>query len=195
MRTFKRAAVLLLALLVLTVSVPFAEAATGTYVKNSGTRHVVCTALSSQANAYYTGSNTFDSVSALSASASDPMNSAMFQKLHTLMQTTMTRTVSYSSLTSYWPYTDAENKSSNPVLFYSDELSSSFNREHVWPKSRASFKESYGGSDLHHLRPTSGAVGKNRICTTMLRIPWLVPAMIKTTAKRSSNHSTRCSNG
>jgi hypothetical protein len=32
MRTFKRAAVLLLALLVLAVSVPFAEAATGTYV-------------------------------------------------------------------------------------------------------------------------------------------------------------------
>ncbi len=162
MRTFKRAAVFLLALLVLAVSVPFAEAATGTYVKNSGTRHVVCTALSSQANAYYTGSNTFDSVSALSASASDPMNSAMFQKLHTLMQTTMTRTVSYSSLTSYWPYTDANNKSSNPVLFYSDELSSSFNREHVWPKSRASFKESYGGSDLHHLRPTNTQVNSTR---------------------------------
>ena len=26
-------------------------------------------------------------------------------------------------------------------------------REHVWPKSRASFMQQNGGSDLHHLRP------------------------------------------
>ena len=167
MRVLKRWIALLLVLLLAAAPLSVAEAKTGTLVKNTGTRHAVCTALSDQARAYYTGNNTFASVSALAASASDPMQSAMFSRLHTLMESTMTNSVSYSSLTSYWPKTDANNGSSNPILFYSDELSSSFNREHVWPKSRASFKESYGGSDLHHLRPTNANVNSTRGNMTM----------------------------
>lgn len=167
MRSFKRFLAVFLAALLLLALTPPAEATTGTLVSNSGTRHVVCTALSAQAQAYYTGSNTFDAVSALSASAGNPMHSAMFSRLHTLMTSTMANSVSYSSLTSYWPKTDANQGSKNPILFYSDELSGSFNREHVWPKSRGSFLESNGGSDLHHLRPTNSSVNSKRGNMTM----------------------------
>ncbi len=146
---------------------PAAEAKTGTLVSNTGTRHEVCTALSNQAQAYYSGNYTYDAVSALAGSSSDPMNSAMFSRLSTLMRTTMANSVSYSSLTSYWPKTDANNGSSNPVLFYSDEISGNFNREHVWPKSRGSFKESNAGSDLHHLRPTNADINSTRGNKTM----------------------------
>ncbi len=162
MRLKKRLLSLVLVLLLSFSLIPAAEAKTGTLVKNSGTRHTVAAALSAQAQAYYTGSYTYEAVSKLSTSSGDPMNSAMFSRLSTLMSSTMTKSVSYSSLTSYWPKTDANNGSSNPILFYSDELSSSYNREHVWPKSRASFKQTNGGCDLHHLRPTNANVNSTR---------------------------------
>ena len=167
MRLTKRFLSFVLVLALSLSLLPAAEAKTGTLVSNSGTRHEVCTALSSQAQAYYTGNYTYDAVSALSGSSSDPMNSAMFSRLSTLMRTTMTKTVSYNSLTSYWPKTDANNGSNNPVLFYSDELSGNFNREHVWPKSRGSFKETNAGSDLHHLRPTNADINSTRGNMTM----------------------------
>ena len=167
MRLYKRLFSLLLALVFTLAFLPAAEAATGTLVSNSGTRHTVCTSLSSQAQAYYTGNYTYDAVSGLAASSSDPMSSAMFSRLSTLMKNTMSNSVSYNSLTNYWPKTDANNGSSNPILFYSDELSSSFNREHVWPKSRGSFYQSGAGSDLHHLRPTNANVNSTRGNMTM----------------------------
>ena len=162
MRLWKRSVSVLLVLLLVAAFIPAAEAKTGTLVANTGTRHVVCTALSSQAQAYYTGNYTYEAVSQLAGSSSDPMNSAMFTRLSSLMSSTMTKTVSYNSLTSYWPKTDANNGSSDAVLFYSDEISSSYNREHVWPKSRGSFYESNAGSDLHHLRPTNSNVNSTR---------------------------------
>ena len=152
-------------LLILALSfslLPAAEAQTGTLVKNSGTRHEVCTSLSSQAQAYYTGNYTYDAVSALSGSASDPMNSAMFSRLSTLMRSTMENTVTYTGLDAKWVYTDANNGSANPVLFYSDVTSANFNREHVWPKSHGNFDQSGAGSDLHHLRPTDPTVNSTR---------------------------------
>ncbi|MBR5618492.1 MAG: endonuclease, partial [Clostridia bacterium] len=167
MRLTKRFLSFVLVLALSLSLLPAAEAKTGTLVSNTGTRHEVCTALSSQAQAYYTGNYTYDAVSGLAASSSAPMSSAMFSRLSTLMRTTMTKTVSYSSLTSYWPKTDANNGSGNPVLFYSDEISGNFNREHVWPKSRGSFKETNAGSDLHHLRPTNADINSTRGNMTM----------------------------
>ena len=167
MRTSKRLFSLILSLVLVFALLPFSEAKTGTLNSNSGTRHELCTALSTQAQAYYTGNYTYDTVSALEGSLSDPMSSAMFIRLQELMQTTMTNSVSYNSLTSYWPKTDANNGSSDAVLFYSDVVSSSYNREHVWPKSRASFLQSNGGSDLHHLRPTNNNVNSTRGNYTM----------------------------
>ena len=59
MRVLKRWIALLLVLLLAAAPLSVAEAKTGTLVKNTGTRHAVCTALSDQARAYYTGNNTF----------------------------------------------------------------------------------------------------------------------------------------
>ena len=142
------------------------NAATGTVVKNTGVRHTICTSLSSQATRYYSTNNAlYDDVSLLiggSTNCLTTVDSALFDELHDLMSSTMTKTVSYDSLTSHWVKTDASNGSSNACLFYSDEISSSYNREHVWPKSHASFKEKNGGADPHHLRPTNSTINSTR---------------------------------
>ncbi len=137
---------------------------------NSGTRHQLCTSLSAQAKAYYTGSYTYSAMSALdggSTSCLQAVNSPLYKSLHNLMDDTMTESVSYNSLISYWKDTDRQKGGSNAVLFYSDVQSSDYNREHVWPKSRASFYKSGGGSDLHHLRPTDSKVNSTRGNCTM----------------------------
>lgn len=136
------------------------------FAKNNGSRHTVCTALSSQAKSYYQeNSIAFSSVSKLKGGNDNcltTVNSDLFSKLHNLMANTMTDSISYSSLSDYWYDTDANNGSSKPRLFYSDIDSGSFNREHVWPKSRASFKKLNGGCDPHHLRPTNSSMNSTR---------------------------------
>lgn len=127
---------------------------------NTGTRDEIATSLSNDANNYYSGSYSYSALSSLSGDS-------LKNKLHTLMSSTMKTSVSYKSLTSYWPYTDAEKGKANTVLFYSDEYNSSFNREHVWPKSRGSFYQTNGGCDLHHLRPTDATVNSTRGNHTM----------------------------
>lgn len=133
---------------------------------NDSPRHQLCTSLSDQAAAYYTGSYSYDVLSALagdrSGSSLTATGSNLFRSLQTMMSSTQTASVSYSSLTTYWRYTDTQAGSSNPVLFYSDAESNSFNREHVWPKSHASYNQTNGGADLHHLRPTNDTINSTR---------------------------------
>lgn len=135
-----------------------ANAYTQTY--NTGTRDTVAKSLSDAAKDYYQGIYSYSSLS--KENSTNLKNS-----LYTLMSSTMTNSVSYSSLTSYWKYTDAENGQAGTVLFYSDEYGTNYNREHVWPKSRASFYQRNGGSDLHHLRPTDVKVNSTRGNMTM----------------------------
>lgn len=132
--------------------------------ENTGTRHVLCTALSAQAEAYYSDGYTYDELSKLAGGSGSlsTVDSALFRALHELMDETMTNSVTYKSLTSYWPDTDCTGGSNDAVLFYSDYVSGGYNREHVWPKSRGSFYQSYGGSDLHHLRPTDTTINSTR---------------------------------
>ena len=95
---------------------------------NSGTRHQLCTSLSAQASAYYTGSNSWASLSALSGtkttSSVEAIGSPLFNALQKLMKGTLTNTVSYKSLTTYWKETDRQSGGSDAVLFYSDVQSS-----------------------------------------------------------------------
>ena len=135
--------------------------------KNTGKRHELCTGLSNQAVAYYNkygfDYDTFTSYKGESTgSCLKAVNTELFKELHELMESTMTKSISYNSLTDYWPDTDRSNGSSDAILFYSDKVSGSYNREHVWPKSRASFLKTYGGCDLHHLRPTNSSVNSTR---------------------------------
>lgn len=161
----KRVFAIILALLMLLSVIPAGVSAAGS-TNNSGTRHEVCNSLSTQAVAYYTGNHSWDIMSQLKGVKTDSSvtaaGSPLFNSLQTLMKSTLTTTVSYSSLTSYWQKTDSEYGTNEATLFYSDKTSSSYNREHVWPKSHGNFYQSGAGSDLHHLRPTDTTINSTR---------------------------------
>lgn len=142
---------------------------------NSQLRHQTCTALSEQAKAYYSGTYSYTNLSALNGAEDDSTseaaakNNALFDALHTLMAETHQNYTGYSgtkpgSLAYYWASTDAVGGSSTYTMFYSDisadAESVALNREHIWPKSRASFQTSRGGADLHHLRPATEVINK-----------------------------------
>ncbi|MBP5453387.1 MAG: endonuclease [Lachnospiraceae bacterium] len=134
-----------------------AEAATLSY--NWAMRDDYNSSISAQAEAYYTGEYSYDNLANLSGTD-------LFNAVHALMKDTMTASVTYNSLPSYWDYTDAEGGDAGTVLFYSNvdksKVSTQLNREHVWPKSNASFFEIGGGADLHHLRPADSNINSTR---------------------------------
>ena len=158
-------AVALLLMLVMIVSAFTGTVSVRAAFTNTATRHKVCTQLSSQAKGYYSGQYAYATMSKLDGgteSCLQAVNSALYKNLSTLMASTMTKSVSYKSLTDYWDETD------NNLLIYSDKTTNSnISREHVWPKSRASFYQSGGGSDLHHLRPEDSGVNSARSNYTM----------------------------
>lgn len=140
--------------------------------KNTGKRHEVSTALSSAAEAYYTGNNTYEHLIQLDGkgteSSVEAVGSPLFNRLKSMMS--LTDTVTYKSLVDYWEYTDSSESSDHAWLFYCDQeaaTAGSFNREHVWPKSHGNFVESGAGSDLHHLRPTDQNTNSTRNNMTM----------------------------
>ena len=168
----KRSCSLLLVLAVLLALCPITLLPVSAANANTGTRHEVCTKLSPAAEAYYKGDYSYDEMASLqsgNASCLSTVDSAMYQRLQDLMESTMTRSVTYSNLTNYYPDTDRTASSSQPQLFYADApyTSGTLSREHVWPKSRASFHQSGGGSDLHHLRPSDANVNNKRGNHTM----------------------------
>ena len=162
MKHIKRSVSLLLLVALLTAL--FAGVTFQASAKNTNKRDTLCTSLSTKAKAYYTGAYTYDKMSALAGGNTDcvaSMNSALYKSLQKLMSSTQTDSVSYRSLTKYWPTTD------NNILFYADQTGSGYNREHVWPKSRASFYQKNGGCDLHHLRPADQTINSTRYNYTM----------------------------
>ncbi len=163
----------LLVLCVLCALVPFAYAQTGAVRANAATRHVLCTDLSAQAQAYYANEYTYEALSELHGvyaptdSYAATQNNPLYTALSALMTDTHTnRNVAYSgygsnALATYWQKTDTEDGANTYLYFYTDILADDssvsglqLNREHVWPKSRASFYQKGGGADLHHLRPS-----------------------------------------
>ena len=166
-----RALALLLALFMIFSLFCGLEVSAFAAVSNTGTRHALCTELSAQAEAYYSGEYDWDTMSRLSGvdtdSSLEAMDGALYAELQELMSDTMTRSVSYKSLTGYWPDTDC-SANGGQIFIYSDAASnSSVSREHVWPKSRASFYQKNGGSDLHHLRPEDTTINSTRSNYTM----------------------------
>ena len=169
--------------------------------RNSGIRHEVCTELSAQAEAYYAKNNiSYDDWLNMdgetSGSCLKAVDTELYKSLHNLLASTMTNSISYSSLTSYWQTTDCSASSSTPLLFYSDTPSNSYNREHVWPKSRASFLKNEGGCDLHHLRPTNSTINSTRSNYTMGNVREIYPNSYQTKSYNSetvlyyvSNHA------
>ena len=143
--------------------------------KNSAARHSVCTALSLSALQFYSGEYSYENLCSLSGSRNNEssftamQNNELYSALSTLMSETHTYYTKYSgynkgALAYFWQSTDAVLGSSAYTMFYSDVFADSpgatLNREHIWPKSRASFAEKNGGADLHHLRPSLETVNK-----------------------------------
>lgn len=118
-----------------------------------------------------------------SASATKYVSSnSLYTALYDIMSSTHTHGVSYAaygrnSLAHYWLTTDSSSINAGDgdgrgvyTFFYSNV--SDFNhenmqREHIWPKSKASYlmKTGLGGSDLHHLRPAYGKLN-------LLKLNW-----------------------
>ena len=170
---FHRTAVLLLVLAMVLSMLPGVFAATGSKIYNNGTRGQACTALSTQAKAYYTGSYTYEKLSALSGASETTssydatQNNPLYDALYELMSTTQTASYSYNSLSTDFAYTDsvAGAESGEMSDIWGGRLDtwngSYLNREHVWPKSRASFYQINGGADRHHLRPASAYINQS----------------------------------
>ena len=171
--------IFLLALaVVLALALPaLAAVSADTVPYNTGTRHELCTALSAQAEQYYTdGAETLLKLSGSTSDSSlESMDSALYRALQSLMTDTMTDSVTYKSLPTYWARTDASQGKDGLLLFYSDTTGGSMSREHVWPKSRASFMQQNGGSDLHHLRPEDSGVNSTRSNYTMGNVLGVYP--------------------
>lgn len=171
-------AVLLALAVVLALALPaLAAVPADTVPYNTGTRHETCTALSTQAQQYYTdGAETLLKLSGSTSDSSlESMDSALYRALQSLMTDTMTDSVTYKSLPTYWARTDASQGKDGLLLFYSDTTGGRMSREHVWPKSRASFMQQNGGSDLHHLRPEDSGVNSTRSNYTMGNVLGVYP--------------------
>ena len=147
-------------------------------IRNWGVRDTVCTQLSASALSYYTGNYTYASLKALSgassSSLSNSLNAAQNNQLYTALYTLMSSThdsaaisgITYSSHSSWYAYTDCENGDTSGKMKllwaggYRTWDGTYVNREHVWCKSHATYVETQGGADLHHLRPASAYVNQ-----------------------------------
>ena len=140
---------------------------------NTAARHEVCCRLSDSALEYYQGDYSYENLLTLSGAKDicDGFAAAKDNELYLALKTLMSETHSFytkysgyakGSLAYYWQRTDAVLGSPAYTMFYSDvsgdSINARLNREHIWPKSRASFALSSGGADLHHLRPSLESV-------------------------------------
>ena len=116
--------------------------------------------------AYYTGSYAYATLITLT-------NDALFNSLNTLMGNTAFttgRSFSYSNLsTNYGPVDTDLNNKSNIILFYNGASVSStwdngttFNKEHVWPKSIGAQEGDRMGHDMHAVRPCNPGINSTR---------------------------------
>ena len=116
--------------------------------------------------AYYTGTYAYTTLISLT-------NDALFGALNTLMGNTAFtkgKSFSYSNLsTNYGPVDTDLNNKSNIILFYNGasvsstwENGSTFNKEHVWPKSIGAQEGDRMGHDMQAVRPCNPSINSIR---------------------------------
>ena len=105
-----------------------------------------------------------------SSSYNAAQGNTLYDTLYDIMSVTHTHNVSYAgystnALATHWLTTDTSTSDNREfyTYFYSNCVRYShtdMQREHIWPKSRASYRQAtgLGGSDLHHLRPAYGPI-------------------------------------
>lgn len=135
----------------------YAEKITYSDTKNSGVRDDICLSLEGTgAETYYSGDNSYASLSALT-------ESELLSGLRSLMTETHKYKSSYADSKNYADETDCQRGDGSIVLLYTSSVvkfsdfigsgSIGWNREHVWPKSLGGFDNTGAGADLHHIRP------------------------------------------
>ena len=140
----------------------------GKYIYNWGERGEVATFLSPKAEEFYTGTNTYDSLSMLSGGTkvSTVPGSALYNALQSLMKSNHSYETSYSATKDLYKYTDCQKSGGKISSFYSGTLigpawgEGNWNREHTWPDSKG-----LGGNDendIMMLRPTSTSENSSR---------------------------------
>ncbi len=153
---------------------PRTEAATKKpTVANWGTRGQLATSLSDYAVSFYTGNYSYESLIAYEGSKyqSEVPNSDLYQILQTLMASRHTYQTNYDELRyDVYNYTDCEGGNVNSIsCFYSGTAigpdwdgGSTWNREHTWPQSKGSGKNTPAGADIMAVRPTSASANSSR---------------------------------
>ena len=160
------ALVLCLSLLPVT-AVPVSAAS---YIYNWGTRGVVATSLSENAQAFYTGNNTYDALASLAGGTSKETapNSNLYKALQNLMVGAQNSQTSYDDTRDLFKYTDCQNGGGKISSFYSGteigpdwDSGSTWNREHTWPNSKGDASGN-GENDIMMLRPTAKSENGSR---------------------------------
>lgn len=152
------------------VTVNYIGSRTGN-VYNWGTRGTTATFLTTPAADYYTGSYSYDTLSALSGdsgSGTDFYSSALGTAIHNMLTAKQTSTTSYAGTTSLYAYTDCvESDTAHISSYYSAtqvkstwDSGSTWNREHTWPNSKG--QDGNDENDIMMLRPTAVSENSSR---------------------------------
>lgn len=143
-------------------------------IVNWGARGEDCLFLSTYAEAFYTGGNTYASLSSLSGTSTQNQvpGSDLYKALQTLMMSNHTFYTYYDAsvknVREYYAYTDCVSNDATQVsLLYRGGLETSqwnqgklWNQEHVWPQSKCLSDRQIG--DIMHLRPSNPSENSSR---------------------------------
>lgn len=139
------------------------------YIYNWGARGEDCVFLSTKAQSFYTGTNTFAEFSKLSgnSSTSSTPSSALYKALKSFMTSNHKYINSYKENNTLLSYTDCTHESRKISSFYSGkkigpswDSAATWNKEHTWPNSKG-----LGGKDeedVMMIRPTSVSENSDR---------------------------------
>ncbi len=142
----------------------------GDKVYNWGEREEEATFLSPMAIKFYSDNNvSLSELLALSGSSTESgvPSSALYRKLHELMESNHSYTNSYDAVKNLCKYTDCQNSGGKISSFYSGKEigpewnSNEWNREHTWPNSKGD-KAGNGENDIMMLRPTASSENSSR---------------------------------
>ncbi len=141
-------------------------------VVNWGARGENCTFLTTYAESYYTDSYGWDQLSDLDGGTgtSDAYTSQLYKALQEMMQAKHTKQQGYQDTRPYYQYTDCvSNDYSLISSFYSGNTvaskwtGSTYNREHIWPKSKCLYTDKTRDSaDIMMLRATITSENSSR---------------------------------
>ena len=144
----------------------------GGTVVNWGARGEDCTFLTTYAQSYYTGSYSWETLSEMEGGTgtSDAYTSELYKALQAMMKARHTKIQGYQDTRQYYQYTDcAGNDHTLISSFYSGKTvaskwtGSTYNREHIWPKSKCiDTNKKNDSADIMMLRATISSENSSR---------------------------------